>query len=230
LITGATSGIGLAISVVLAQRGVKLYLLGRNFENLKSRLEEPAILQPPVFIHADLGDDKKTEHKIRELTKENTFDFVIHSAGLIHMNLFEDATLEEFDAQYSVNVRAAFHISKLLLPDLKKSKGVIIFLNSTAGLQTWENLSLYASSKHALRALADGLRKEMQEFQVRVTSIYCGSVDTPMQKRVQYYRKNHYDSDIFMDPNHIAGLILHILQLPPELTIADMTVLGNKKR
>lgn len=228
LITGATSGIGLAISVLLVKQGVKLFLLGRNFDHLKTELKKIKVVNPPVFVELDISNPETTEVKINVLKEENSIDFLIHSAGLISLNLIEEATIEDFNAQYHVNVRAAFQITKLLLPNIKKSKGTIIFLNSTAGLESWENLGIYASTKHALRALATSLRKEMQEFQIKVTSIYCGSVDTPMQEKVQSSRNNSYHSELFIDANQIAFIILNILELPPDITISDMTVLGNK--
>ncbi len=154
LITGATSGIGMAVSVLLIKHGVKLFLLGRNFQNLKNQLKNIKTVNPPVFVELDISNSETTEMKINALKEENHIDFLIHSAGLINLNLIEEATIEDFNAQYLVNVRAAFQITNLLLPNIKKSKGTIIFLNSTAGLEAWENLGIYASTKHALKALA----------------------------------------------------------------------------
>lgn len=228
VVTGATSGIGLAVSLILARKGVKLFLVGRSFDKLQDQLNNLGSDFDVTFIKLDLLNENAIEEKLSVISREIPIDFLIHCAGIISIDLFELDKIQNLDIQFKVNVRSAYQVTQFFLPSLKASKGIVLFLNSTAGLDAWENLSQYASTKHALRAMATSLRKEMMVHKVKVTSVFCGSTDTPMQQKVQRARNLAYDSNKFIDPKHIAKIIVSILTLPNEVTIPELTVLGNR--
>ena len=97
-------------------------------------------------------------------------------------------------------------------------------MNSGAGLSASPHWSAYAASKFGLRALADSLRAEEQEHGVRVTTVYPGRTATPMQQKVHEQEGTDYDADAWIDPATVAGAILHVLDLPPDATISDLTI------
>ena len=228
VVTGATSGIGMALSVILARKGMKLFLVGRSFDKLQDQLKNVGPDSDITYIKLDLLNENAIEEKLLLINRGLPIDFLIHCAGVISFDLFEMDKIQNLDIQFKVNVRSAYQITHFFLPALKASQGTVLFLNSTAGLDAWENLSQYASTKHALRAMATSLRKEMMAHKVKVSSVFCGSTDTPMQQKVQRARNLAYDSNKFIDPKHIAKIIVSILTLPDEVTIPEVTILGNK--
>jgi len=227
LITGATSGIGLALSFLLLRSGAKLYLAGRSFEKLSEMILESGEDFQYKFLKMDLQETNVINSLQGALKEEESIDFVIHSAGYISLGSVADSDLKDFDKHFDINVRSPYIITKHLLEKLQKSKGQIIFMNSTAGLSSWKDIGQYASSKHALRAIADSLRQEMSGKGVKVTSVFLGSVDTPMQKRVQKLRGNKYDGSNYMDANDIASFIIHILTLPFSTCVSEVTLVQN---
>ena len=106
----------------------------------------------------------------------------VHGAGVIARGPVEHAKVEELDCQYDVNLRAPFVLTRRFLPALKKARGQIVFVNSTAGRAAAPDAALYAASKHALRGFADSLRQEINPDGVRVLSMFPGRTATPMQQ------------------------------------------------
>jgi short-subunit dehydrogenase len=227
LITGATSGIGLALSLLLLKSGAKLYLLGRSFDKLREMILESGEDFEYKFLKMDLEEKDLINSLKGALKEEKSIDFVIHCAGYISLGSFIDSNLKDFDKHFDINVRSPYIITKHLLEMLEKRKGQILFMNSTAGLSSWQGIGQYASSKHALRSIADSLRKEMSGKGVKVTSVFLGSVDTPMQKRVQKLRGNKYKASNFMDANDVASFILNILTLPFGTCVSEVTLVRN---
>ena len=228
IVTGATKGIGLAISLALIEKGVFAYLVGRDFNLLNSHLEkyegQNKASQP---IRADLSVDADLE-KIADMVSGTGIDILIHSAGVISIVNFEHLSVVDLDRQYSVNVRAPFTLTRMLLPSLREKKGQVIFINSTSGLESWGKVSQYSATKHALKALVNSLRKELSGEKVRVMNIYPGSVDTPMQRYIQQSLGNmEYKPGQYMKPEDIAGLVIALLSLPETVSVTDITVKPN---
>lgn len=227
VVTGATSGIGWEIAKVLLEGGMKLYLLGRSFDRIQDQFGNDRYLNQYQFIYVDLNQSESIEQSLESIHEEVGIDILIHSAGSIYLSEMENGSLPNFDEQYRINLRAPYHISKSLIPLLRKKKGQIFFLNSTAGIDSWAEIGQYAATKHGIRAIADSLRKEVKDDHIKVTSIFCGSVDTPMQESVQKMRGNKYHPDQYMDAQAIADLIYQLLILPDNMTVTDITVTSN---
>ena len=137
----------------------------------------------------------------------------------------EDATIEEFDAQYSTNVRAPYLLTKRLLPGLIAARGQVVFMNSTAGLAAARaDVGQYAASKHALRAVADSLREELNPQSVRVLSLYLGRTASPMQERLFQEEGRTYHPETLLQAEDVASVVLHALMLPDTAEITDLTI------
>lgn len=225
VITGATSGIGMAISLRLIKEGVFCYLVGRNFDLIESKLKDDG--SNCRFVRADISKDSGLKALEKQIDKDE-INYLIHCAGLISLGEHEKSNVENLDAQYAVNLRAPFYITKMLLGKIKAKRGDIVFINSTAGLDAWETVGQYAATKHALRAMTDSLRKEVSKDKIRVTSLFLGSVDTPMQQNVQkQYGNENYEASKYMKPDDIAETVAFILKLPNEMAVTDMTIRQN---
>lgn len=223
LITGASSGIGRALALALAQQDVSLYLLGRD-ENALAEVGRQARSwgSAAQTYSLELTNDRAVSTFAERF--EGPLDILVHSAGTVSLAPLAEAAIEDFDAQYRINVRAPYLLTQLLLPKLERARGQIVFINSGAGLSARANWSQYAASKHALRAVADALREEVKASGVRVVSVYPGRTASPMQARVHEQEGNAYEPDRFVQPEDVAALTVAALALPPTATVTDVSV------
>ncbi len=219
LVTGAGSGIGAALADRLLERGDDLVLLARSTERAHDLRSE---LPGATVLVADLADAAEVEALAGELPER--LDSMVHAAGVVDLGPVADLSTLAWQEQLAVNVVAPAVLTRLALPALRTARGTVVFVNSGAGLSASPHWSAYAASKHALRALADSLRAEEQEYGVRVTTVYPGRTATPMQQRVHDQEGRDYDADDWIDPATVAEAILHVLGLGPDATISDLTI------
>jgi NADP-dependent 3-hydroxy acid dehydrogenase YdfG len=224
VVTGAGSGIGKAISLALSSRGVSLCLTGRDLNKLK-QVAAVAEGGPEKVLccRVDLLDDDDII-KFGETVK-NSFtmvDILVHSAGVIHLNPPSVAPISEFDVQYRTNVRAPLHLTQVLLPMMTAPKGQIVFVNSSAAMSPGIENGLYAATKSALRAVADSLRKELNGKGIRVLSIYPGRTAGPMQENIFKFEKKEYKSQLLMQAEDVASIVLNSLSLPWTAELTDV--------
>ena len=217
LITGAGSGIGAALADVLHARGDELVLVARSPEradDLSSRYGGAATLV------ADLADVSS----LAALELPEALDSVVHAAGAVELGTVADLTARQWREQLDVNLLAPAELTRLALPALRAARGTVVFVNSGAGLNANPEWSAYAASKHGLRALAGALRAEELEHGVRVTSVYPGRTATPMQQKVHDQEGRAYDAGEWIRPETVAEAIRHVLDLPRDATVPDLTV------
>jgi NADP-dependent 3-hydroxy acid dehydrogenase YdfG len=211
VITGASSGIGRAIAQKLGTHGAKLCLPGRAPEKLQAL----GIPRPPMIYGVDLTVPGEIEDFVADsAAKCGRVDILVHSAGVIGLGAMENASLEELDRQLNVNLRAPYLLTQALLPMLKASRGQIVFINSTAGLSAGAGSGQYAASKHALKAVADSLRDEVNAAGVRVLNVFVGRTATPMQAKVHAVEGRPYCPGKLIQPQDVASVVCHLLALP----------------
>lgn len=217
LLTGAGSGIGAALADVLHARGDSLLLLARSRE----RADELAARWPGAeTLVADLADPGSAAG----LDFPEELDSVVHAAGVVDLGPVAELTVEQWREHLDVNLTAPAELTRLTLPALRAGHGTVVFVNSGAGLHAHATWAAYAASKHGLRALADALRAEEKGHGVRVTSVYPGRTATPMQQRVHEQEGKEYDAGDWIRPETVADAILHVLDLPRDASIPDVTV------
>jgi NADP-dependent 3-hydroxy acid dehydrogenase YdfG len=224
LVTGASSGVGRAIALELAALGVAVLLVARTPQKLEAVAEEirRANGQANVFV-ADLTDDASLNDIGSKLKGEiMRLDFLIHSAALFQRAPVATASVADFDALYRCNVRAPFLLTQMLLPQTIASRGAIAFINSTAGERALANVSQYAATKHALKAIADSLRLENAIHGVRVLSVMLGRTATPMQEEVARLEGVPYEPSRFLQPQDVARAVVNALTLPAGAEVTDL--------
>ena len=224
LITGASSGVGRALALELAALGALVLLVSRTPQKLEAVAHEIRSQGGEVrTFPADLTDDASLNRLGVELKKElSRLDFLIHSAGIFRLGAVATAALADFDEIYRCNVRAPFALTQLMLPQLAGANGSVVFVNSTAGASTHANVSQYAASKHALKAVADTLRLENGTQGLRVMSVMLGRTATPMQEEVCRLEGSVYEPSRFLQPQDVARAIANALTLPANAELTDL--------
>jgi short-subunit dehydrogenase len=218
LLTGAGSGIGAALAEVLHARGDHLVLPARSAE----RAAELADRFPgAATLVLDLADPDAVEG----LTGlPDRLDSLLHVAGVVELAPVAEVTYAELREQLDVNLISPALLTRACLPSLRATGGLVVFVNSAAGLAAGASWSAYAASKFGLRALADSLRAEEMDHGVRVTTLFPSRTATPMQEKVHVQEGRTYDPANWIRPETVVSTLLHVLDLPPDATIPEVTV------
>lgn len=226
MVTGATSGIGRAVTLALSQQGVQVYAVGRDPKKLAELVEVSRQFSQAVGLRSDLTE-KGSSHSILRHLQEKTgkLDVLIHSAGLIHQDTMENARVDDLDAQFAINVRVPYLLTKTLLPLMIASRGQIVFVNSSAGLSAKRpEIGQYAATKHALKAIADSLRQEVNPKGIRVLSVYLGRTATPMQEALYRKEGKDYHPGSLIQPQDVACAVIQALMLPVTVEVTDVSM------
>jgi NADP-dependent 3-hydroxy acid dehydrogenase YdfG len=223
LITGATSAIGKAIAAALAGRSATLGLIGRNPPAL--RLLRENFGGRAFCYQADLAVDDDIQNLTRQIQNDfDRVDIVVHTAGVISTGRVENASVEDFDVQYRVNVRAPYLFTKTLLPLLKSSQGQVVFINSSLWLNARSGVAQYAACKYALKAIADSLRDELNDDGIRVLSVFPGRTAGPMQEALYASNGTPYEPQRLLQPDDIATAVIAALAMARTAEVTDINI------
>jgi short-subunit dehydrogenase len=231
VVTGASGGIGHAIALRLAQKKMKLCLVGRNANKLAK--QKSLMLEHTTDVLTCTADFTKTDDlkkiSTHTLEKLGSIDVLVHSAGFLSMASIEKSAIDSIDLHYKINFLAPFLITQGFLTALKKTQGQIVFLNTSATQRPIPRLAQYASSKLALKGFTDTLREEVNDYGVRVTNIYPGQTATAMQKDIYDSRGDTYKPERMLQPQDIADIIIHTLMMPRTAEITDIHIRPMQK-
>ena len=220
---GATGAIGGAVARLLAAEGASLVLLGRDRARLRATAGELEGAGGVIrTVAGDLTEAAVIDAAGAESESLGGIDLLVHAAGAFRAGSFETAPAGDLDHQLAVNARAPYLLTRRLLPGLRRRGGLVVFVNSTAGLVAGVGSAAYAASKHALRALADALRAEVNADGVRVLSVYPGRTRSRMQQEVCRSLGQHYDAERFLDPGDVASAIVEAAALPQSAEVVDL--------
>jgi short-subunit dehydrogenase len=211
LITGANRGIGREISNSLAALGHEIVAVARDEQLLRTLADENGC----TFISADLMRSDEIERIATWFEKNNkTIDTLIHCAGIARVGKISEMSWNAWQEVMAINLTAPFYLSRVMMPYITQP-GHIIFINSTAGLQTFPEWGAYCASKSGLKALADTLRQEVKENKIRVTSLYPASTDTALHDDLPY----NWNRKKMLKVDTIARAVVYCLEQPENVTI-----------
>jgi len=226
IITGATGGIGQAIVDRLVAADASVILLARNPHAIDQLVGEYGWSRDLVECReVDLASEADVRRFADEFgAAQRAVHLLVHAAGTIALGTIEASSLTDFDAQYQVNVRAPYQLTQALLPQLTGSGGQVVFINSSAGIHGRKGVGQYAATKHALRAVADSLRDEVNERGVRVLSVFLGRTASRMQSSVFAHEGRPYDPSRLIQPGDVASIVLAALQVPRSAEVTDVHI------
>jgi NADP-dependent 3-hydroxy acid dehydrogenase YdfG len=139
------------------------------------------------------------------------------------------APVDALDHMYRLNLRTPYLLTRRLMPLLQRARGQVVFVNSSAGLHASAGASQYAATKHALKALADSLRCEVNDDGIRVLSVYPGRTASPMQERLHHQhsvcgQRAPYVAADLLQPDDVAAVVVQALSLPRTAEVTDLHV------
>lgn len=207
MVTGASGDIGQAVSRTLLCAGAKVFLLGRR----PDRLAEVAAEQPDrsEVLLADLTDAAEIVRVHQAIQLVGRLDILVLGSGIYERSHDPEALVRQFTA----NVQAPYTLLRALLPLLIEARGQIVFINSTQGLAAAKDVGQYAATQHAMKAVADSLREEVNPLGVRVTSVFLGRTATERQKAIFELEHRPYPPDQLIQPADVAELVMSLLRL-----------------
>lgn len=223
LVTGASGDIGKAISRALFCAGATVYLLGRR----AARLAEFAAEYPQrsEVLLADLTRPEDIAGVYQSVQLAGRLDLLVLGAGIYERSHDPEALARQFAA----NVQGPYALLRTLLPLLIEARGQIVFINSTQGLSAAEGVGQYAATQHSLRAIADSLREEVNQFGVRVVSIFLGRTATERQKAIFELEQRPYPPDQLIQPADVADLVMGLLRLGRTAEVTNVTMRPMQK-
>ncbi len=177
LVTGASSGIGRETALKLAEKGFSVIAAARRKERLVDLANQVRGITP---VQVDLSQPEDTEKFCGYLSKlPEPVSILINNAGYSVRGALEDVSIEAVKRLFEVNLFALIRITQACLPAMRSQrKGIIVNLSSIVGKFTFPNSGVYAASKHALEAITDAMRLELEPFGIRVVTIRPGPIDT----------------------------------------------------
>ncbi len=210
IVTGASRGIGRAISIALAQEAATIVLAARSSDTLQEAAEKVAQLGGKAHIVVtELTDEQSIKGLVKETAREFArLDILINNAGITHSARLEETATDDWERCMWVNARAPFILCREGLALLRKSPaGYIVNIASVVGVKGYPLQSAYTSSKHALRGMTMSLSEELRDSNIRVHLLCPGGVDTEMVSNV---RPDIKKEDL-IGPDEIAELVLYLV-------------------
>jgi len=222
VITGASSGVGKSLAIQLSDVGYRVVLAARSEDKLNAIAEE---IQSKGGDSLVVSTDVSRPEQINNL-KERALEYgdvsvVINNAGLGKFSKVEDVAIEDWDRQLDVNLRASFLVSQAFIPGMKqKLNGILAFMNSVAGKKGYPYSAAYVASKYGMRGLADSLREELREDNIKVISIHPGAVDTPFWDG----KGINFPQEEMLNSHTLAQSIVHAIQSPGNFAVEELVV------
>ena len=221
LITGGSSGIGLAIARMLRDEGLELTLSARTPEKLESAAKE---LGAHAVI-ANVADDEDCERLVEEHKERfGRLDVLVNSAGVGLGGPSEQMTTKRWDLQLDVNLRGTFVVTRTAIPMLRESRGLVVNLASIAGTVPVPGLAAYGASKAGVISLTNSMNRELEADGIRICALCPGFVDTPMASWTGM------SADEMIQPEDCAEIVRLLLRLSPAARIPQVVVerLGDR--
>jgi NADP-dependent 3-hydroxy acid dehydrogenase YdfG len=229
IITGASSGLGEAAARLLSAQGATVVLGARRGNRLKSLADELTGNGGKALAVATDVTHRKQVKKLVDTAVE-TFgrvDVMINNAGIMPRAPLERLTVEDWDRTIDINIKGVLYGIAAALPHMKQQKsGHMIFVSSVAGHKVGPDFAVYAATKHAVRALAEGFRQEIKDYNIRTTIISPGAVATELPDSVtepdiaEKIRK--YYGEIAIPADSFAQAVAFAMSQPEDVDVNEI--------
>ena len=232
LITGATSGIGLAAAKKLANSKNNLILCGRRqykLDEISNKLSKITNVLPLRF---DVSDKKEVNKILENLPREfSTIDILINNAGNAHgLDTIQNSSVDDWDNMIDSNIKGLLYVSRVIIPKMiVKKSGHIINIGSLAGREVYEKGNIYCATKHAVNTISKAMRIDLNKTGIKVSEINPGLVETDFSnvrfKGDSKTAEKVYQGYRALQAEDIADIIEFVINRPDHVNIADILVL-----
>lgn len=235
LITGATSGIGLACAMKFAQNGDRIILTGRNEQRLEEiRKELVAEGHEVIKLVFDVRDRKSIKRSLDSLPEEwKEIDVLVNNAGLaLGLEPEYDGCLDEWDTMIDTNIKGVLTMTRLVVPGMvERNRGHIINIGSVAGDAVYPGGNVYCATKAAVKALSDGLRIDVASTAIRVTNLKPGLVETNFSN-TRFHGDTERAANVYkgvkpLTGDDIADVAVYAANAPEHVQIAEVLILAT---
>lgn len=234
LITGATSGIGKATAELLARNQYRLIICGRRKEILETLESDLAKHTQITSLAFDVKDKDSVFNAIASLPESfSKIDILINNAGNAHgLDPIQNGNTDDWDAMIDINVKGLLYVSKAIIPQMTERKsGHIINIGSTAAKEVYPNGNVYCASKHAVDAITQGMRIDLNAYGIKVGGIHPGMVHTAFSE-VRFKGDAERADNVYKGfqpllAEDIADIIHFVISRPYHVNIADLMVLST---
>ena len=230
-ITGATSGIGKATATLFAQNKIRLILCGRRNERLTELKEELGKLTDVTTLKFDIRNRKDVFAAIESLPEAfQKIDILINNAGNAHgLSTIQEGAIDDWDAMIDINLKGLLYVSKAILPKMvDRNDGFVVNIGSIAGKEVYPIGNVYCASKYAVNALNKAMRIDLNKYNIRVSVINPGAVETEFSevrfKGDKEKAKNVYKGFKALQAEDIADIIYFVVTRPYHVNIEDIIV------
>lgn len=224
IVTGASSGIGSAVSRLLVSEGSTVFGLARSIDKLHGLAEELGESFLPISCDVQSADSVRDAfRKVRE--KSSRVDILINNAGIGRFGPIESMSVDEFDSQAETNVRGVFLCSKQVIPTMRAQNeatgfgGHIVNIASIAGLVGNATFGVYNATKFAVRGMSEAMMKELRADGIKVSCVYPGSTETDFFDNAGVELQGQP-----MAVDSVAGTLLHLIKSPPNYLISEVVM------
>lgn len=232
-ITGATSGLGAALAQKLAQKPCQLILTGRRVDRLEKLKQELETYQGVhvLILNFDVRNRQECENKISQLPEQyKNIDILVNNAGLaVGMNPIQTGLFEDWDRMLDTNIKGILNMTRFVVPSMiARQQGHIINVCSVAGKEVYPNGNVYCASKHAVDALTKGMRQDFLPYNIKVSQICPGAVNTEFSN-VRFKGDDDKAANVYkgyqpLVAEDIAEIMKFMIEQPEHVCINDIVV------
>ena len=235
MITGATSGIGMACARKFAENGDRLILTGRNEDRLadikKELVAQGADVLTLVF---DVRDREKASQAVKSLPAEwQEIDVLVNNAGLaLGLEPEYEGNLDDWETMIDTNIKGLLTMTRLVVPGMvQRNSGHIINVGSVAGDAAYAGGNVYCATKAAVKALSDGLRIDVANTSIRVTNLKPGLVETNFSN-IRFHGDSERAANVYkgvkpLTGDDIADVAVYAANAPAHVQIAEVLILAT---
>lgn len=246
LVTGGTSGIGLATAKLFLREGARVAIVGRSEEKARVAMEQLRKLGIVTYHRGDVSDERDVERIVGQVVSNHgRIDILVNAAGIFVGAPIEELSVEDWDRTISVNLRGTFLMTKYSLPHMGEA---IVNISSTAGVSPYPKGTAYCSAKAAVIAFSRALALELASRGIRVNVVAPGLTDTPMLRWIAGSEDRMRDFvslvpiERIASPEEVAKTILflaspeasyitgHVLVVDGGMTAGRITAAGSVSR
>lgn len=229
VITGASSGLGESTARHLAEKGATVVLAARRSDKIEQFAKE---IQEKggkaLAVTTDVTEYNQVQHLVDAAVKAfGKVDVMINNAGLMQQSPLESQKIDEWDNMIDINIKGVLYGISAVLPQMKNQKrGHIINVSSVAGHKVTPLGSVYCATKHAVRAISEGLRQEVKPYNLRTTIISPGAVDTELPSHITHEQAAEgiqgYYKDHAVPADSFARAVAFAISQPEDIDINEI--------